>query len=68
MNMMMNDLPVGFRFYPSEEELLGYYLPNKLNGTAPHIDRVIPVVHIYDYNPWDLPRKLFTSKFLYLHL
>lgn len=52
----MNGLPVGFRFYPTEEELLSYYLSNKLNGTAPEIDRVIPVVHIYDYNPWELPQ------------
>lgn len=53
----MNDLPVGFRFYPTEVELVSFYLPHKLNGTRSDIDRVIPVVNIYDYNPWDLPRK-----------
>ncbi|KAL8509446.1 hypothetical protein ACS0TY_016600 [Phlomoides rotata] len=52
----MNDLPVGFRFCPNEEELVSFYLLNKLNGTrSSDIDAVIPVVNIYDYNPWDLP-------------
>ncbi|XP_057784747.1 NAC domain-containing protein 90-like isoform X2 [Salvia miltiorrhiza] len=47
---------VGFRFYPTEEELLCYYLPKKLNGPTPHIDRVIPLLRIYDYSPWELPQ------------
>ncbi|KAG6412164.1 hypothetical protein SASPL_124834 [Salvia splendens] len=52
----MGDWPVGFRFYPTEEELLLYYLPNKLNAMNPDIDRVIPLLNIYDYNPWELPQ------------
>ncbi|KAI3447438.1 hypothetical protein Pfo_004103 [Paulownia fortunei] len=52
----MDDLPVGFRFYPTEEELVSFYLRNKLKGTRPDLDRVIPVVDIYNYNPWDLPQ------------
>ncbi|KAL1566135.1 NAC domain-containing protein 90-like [Salvia divinorum] len=52
----MGDLPVGFRFYPTEEELLCYYLPNKQNAANPDIDRVIPLLNIYDYNPWELPQ------------
>lgn len=56
----MKDLPVGFRFFPNEEELISFYLVNKLNGTtSSDIDAVIPVVNIYDYNPWDLPRKFY---------
>ncbi|KAG8376747.1 hypothetical protein BUALT_Bualt09G0095900 [Buddleja alternifolia] len=27
-----------------------------LNGTRPELHRVIPLLHIYDYNPWDLPQ------------
>ena len=50
------EVVVGFRFYPTEEELLSYYLPKKLNGPTPAIDRVIPILPIYDYNPWELPR------------
>ncbi|CAI9760852.1 unnamed protein product [Fraxinus pennsylvanica] len=40
----------GFRFYPTEEELVSFYL-------LVDIDRAIPSLHIYDYNPWDLPRE-----------
>ncbi|XP_047965276.1 NAC domain-containing protein 90-like [Salvia hispanica] len=47
---------VGFRFFPTEEELLTYYLPKKLNGLTPLIDRVIPLLQIYDYSPWELPQ------------
>ncbi|XP_057534909.1 NAC domain-containing protein 90-like [Amaranthus tricolor] len=46
----------GFRFFPTEEELISFYLRQKLRGgRSDHINRVIPVVYIYDYNPWDLP-------------
>ncbi|KAK4396551.1 NAC domain-containing protein 90 [Sesamum angolense] len=53
----MDDLPTGFRFYPTEEELVSFYLHNKLNGSRPEIDRIIPLLDIYDYNPSDLPRE-----------
>ena len=54
-------LTPGFRFYPTEEELISFYLQQKLHGGRPDIDRVIPVVYIYDYNPWDLPSMLHSS-------
>ncbi|KZV40562.1 NAC domain-containing protein 90-like [Dorcoceras hygrometricum] len=46
----------GFRFYPTEEELVLFYLHHKLRGTKPEIDRVIPVLDIYEYHPSDLPQ------------
>ncbi|KAL0374839.1 UNVERIFIED_CONTAM: NAC domain-containing protein 90 [Sesamum radiatum] len=52
----MDDLPTGFRFYPTEEELVSFYLHNKLNGSRPEIDTIIPLLDIYDYNPSDLPQ------------
>ncbi|KAM3202128.1 putative NAC domain-containing protein 61 [Capsicum annuum] len=45
----------GFRFYPTEEELISFYLHKKLEGKTPKLDRVIPVVTIYDLDPWHLP-------------
>lgn len=58
---MVDDYPPGFRFYPTEEELVSFYLHNKLAGHRQDLnllmDRIIPVINIYDYNPWDLPRK-----------
>ncbi|XP_022888528.1 NAC domain-containing protein 90-like isoform X2 [Olea europaea var. sylvestris] len=54
---MDDQLAPGFRFYPTEEELVSFYLRNKLQGTrVVDIDRVIPTLHIYDYSPWDLPQ------------
>ncbi|KAH7842922.1 hypothetical protein Vadar_010712 [Vaccinium darrowii] len=52
----MEDLPPGFRFYPTEEELVSFYLHNKLEGRGEGLDRVIPVLYIYEFNPWDLPQ------------
>ncbi|KAI7998972.1 NAC domain-containing protein 90 [Camellia lanceoleosa] len=51
----MADMAPGFRFYPTEEELVSFYLQNKLQGRQ-DLDRVIPVLYIYHYNPWDLPQ------------
>ncbi|KAK6944065.1 NAC domain [Dillenia turbinata] len=54
---MGDEKPPGFRFYPTEEELVSFYLRHKLQGTGgEELDRVIPVLNIYDFNPWDLPQ------------
>ncbi|XP_037492117.1 NAC domain-containing protein 90-like [Jatropha curcas] len=56
----MEDLPPGFRFYPTEEELISFYLHNKLEGRREDLnrimDRIIPVLDIYEHNPWELPQ------------
>ncbi|RDX66073.1 NAC domain-containing protein 90, partial [Mucuna pruriens] len=52
----MENMPPGYRFYPTEEELISFYLHNKLQGEREDINRVIPVVDIYDYNPSQLPQ------------
>ncbi|XP_004291581.1 PREDICTED: NAC domain-containing protein 90-like [Fragaria vesca subsp. vesca] len=47
----------GFRFYPTEEELVSFYLLNKLESKRQgSIRRVIPDLDIYSTEPWDLPR------------
>ncbi|XP_031282569.1 NAC domain-containing protein 90-like [Pistacia vera] len=57
---MIDEMPPGFRFYPTEEELVSFYLHHKLQGTRDDLnrlmDQVIPVVNIYDFNPWELPQ------------
>jgi hypothetical protein len=54
-------IPPGFRFYPTEEELVSFYLHNKLEARREDLlrvmDRLIPVLDIYEFNPWELPRK-----------
>ena len=52
----------GYRFYPTEEELISFYLQRKLEGDQREdINQVIPMLDIYEYNPWDLPRKILIS-------
>ncbi|VVA33864.1 Hypothetical predicted protein [Prunus dulcis] len=48
----------GFRFSPTDEELISYYLKNKLEGPEPGKSvEVIPEVDICNFEPWDLPAK-----------
>ncbi|XP_027927348.1 NAC domain-containing protein 90-like isoform X1 [Vigna unguiculata] len=51
----MADLPPGFRFYPTEEELVAFYLHNQLEGQRQDTSRVIPVIDINGVEPWNLP-------------
>lgn len=49
--------PPGYRFYPTEEELVSFYLPNELDGQRDDLHRVIPVVNVYQHEPWHLPKE-----------
>ncbi|KAK3205674.1 hypothetical protein Dsin_019720 [Dipteronia sinensis] len=52
----MEQYPPGFRFYPTEEELVTFYLHNMLEGNRPEVHRVIPVIQFYEIEPWHLPK------------
>ncbi|PIA46951.1 hypothetical protein AQUCO_01500469v1 [Aquilegia coerulea] len=47
------DLP-GFRFHPTEEELLDFYLKKMVFGKKFRFD-VIGFLNIYHHDPWELP-------------
>ncbi|KAL2632135.1 hypothetical protein R1flu_016821 [Riccia fluitans] len=49
-------LPPGFRFHPTDEELVVYYLKRKV-GNRPIGLEVIAEVDLYKWEPWDLPDK-----------
>ncbi|KAH7573950.1 hypothetical protein ACOSP7_007903 [Xanthoceras sorbifolium] len=49
-------LPPGFRFHPSDEELITYYLVNKISD-ANFTGRAIGDVDLNKCEPWDLPGK-----------
>uniref|UniRef100_J3M7M7 NAC domain-containing protein n=1 Tax=Oryza brachyantha TaxID=4533 RepID=J3M7M7_ORYBR len=52
----MGELPPGYRFYPTEEELVCFYLRHKLDGRrCRDIERVIPVADVCSLDPWQLP-------------
>ncbi|XP_024928408.2 transcription factor JUNGBRUNNEN 1 isoform X2 [Ziziphus jujuba] len=44
----------GFRFHPTDEELVGFYLRRKVEKKAISIE-LIKQIDIYKYDPWDLP-------------
>ncbi|KAG8084326.1 hypothetical protein GUJ93_ZPchr0010g10110 [Zizania palustris] len=54
-------LPPGFRFHPTDDELVGYYLKRKSDNLKIELE-VIPVIDLYKFEPWELPEKSFLPK------
>ncbi|XP_021288467.1 transcription factor JUNGBRUNNEN 1-like [Herrania umbratica] len=53
---MDEDVPLpGFRFHPTDEELLSFYLQRKVDKKPIKIE-LIKQMDIYKYDPWDLPK------------
>ena len=54
------DLPPGFRFHPTDEELITHYLARKAadDRFAP---RAVGEADLNKCEPWDLPCKLYPS-------
>ncbi|XP_050209396.1 NAC domain-containing protein 78-like isoform X2 [Mercurialis annua] len=51
-----SSLAPGFRFHPTDEELVRYYLKRKITNKPFKFD-AIAVVDVYKTEPWDLPGK-----------
>ncbi|KAF9678996.1 hypothetical protein SADUNF_Sadunf07G0094200 [Salix dunnii] len=51
-----SSLPPGFRFHPTDVELVKYYLKRKVLGKKHHF-QAIAEIEINKYAPWDLPNK-----------
>uniref|UniRef100_A0ACD6AD08 Uncharacterized protein n=1 Tax=Avena sativa TaxID=4498 RepID=A0ACD6AD08_AVESA len=49
-------LAPGFRFHPTDEELVSYYLKRKVLGRPLKVD-AIAEVDLYKLEPWDLPAR-----------
>lgn len=47
-------LAPGFRFHPTDEELITYYLLRKVSDTA-FTSKAVAVVDLNKSEPWDLP-------------
>ncbi|CAB4295240.1 unnamed protein product [Prunus armeniaca] len=45
----------GFRFHPTDEELVGFYLKRKIQQRPLSIE-LIKQLDIYKFDPWDLPK------------
>ena len=53
----------GFRFHPTDEELVSFYLKKKIQQKPISIE-LIKQLDIYKFDPWDLPSKLETNSSL----
>ncbi|KAH9614936.1 hypothetical protein KSS87_012380 [Heliosperma pusillum] len=49
-----SNLPPGFRFHPTDEELIIHYLKNQAMSRPCPVS-IIPEVDIYKFDPWHLP-------------
>ncbi|XP_078440273.1 protein NTM1-like 9 [Wolffia australiana] len=56
VEMSVESMPVGFRFRPTDEELINHYLKGKINGRKDSRE-VIPEIDVCKFEPWDLPEK-----------
>ncbi|RID76917.1 hypothetical protein BRARA_B03866 [Brassica rapa] len=50
------NLPAGFRFHPTDEELVKFYLCRRC-ASEPISVPVIAEIDLYKFNPWELPDK-----------
>lgn len=48
----------GFRFHPTEEELIEFYLRRKVEGKRFNVE-LITFLDLYRYDPWELPGIFF---------
>ncbi|XP_023517496.1 NAC domain-containing protein 37-like [Cucurbita pepo subsp. pepo] len=55
-SMESSCVPPGFRFHPTDEELVGYYLRKKVASQKIDLD-VIKDIDLYRIEPWDLQEK-----------
>ncbi|XP_010271445.1 PREDICTED: NAC domain-containing protein 37-like [Nelumbo nucifera] len=56
MESMESCVPPGFRFHPTDEELVGYYLKKKVTSQKIDLD-VIRDIDLYRIEPWDLQER-----------
>ncbi|XP_024541642.1 NAC domain-containing protein 74 isoform X2 [Selaginella moellendorffii] len=52
--------PPGFRFRPTDQELVGFYLARKVSGRSIQAN-IIAEVDLYKCEPWDLPGKSYVT-------
>ncbi|XP_028787052.1 NAC transcription factor 29-like [Neltuma alba] len=51
---MQSRVPPGFKFCPTEEQLVAYYLRHKLMALDPSVYTTLPDIDVCKFEPWDL--------------
>lgn len=54
---LSSQFPPGFRFHPTDEELITQYLWKKATASLPSDWAIIADVDLYKFNPWELPER-----------
>lgn len=57
-------VPPGFRFHPTDEELVDYYLRKKVASKKIDLD-VIKDIDLYKIEPWDLQGNQSTAHYIH---
>ena len=57
----------GFRFHPTDEELVSFYLKRKVEKKRPLSIEIIKENDIYKHDPWDLASMFFLF-YIYFYL
>ena len=57
MGKLSLDLPPGFRFSPTDKELIERFLKRKITGNDKEI-YFVPEIEFYKLEPWDIQRNL----------
>ncbi|PKU73255.1 NAC transcription factor 29-like [Dendrobium catenatum] len=57
--VMNSHFPPGFRFNPTDQELINCYLTQKVSASLPSDWNIIADIDLYKFNPWDLPGEAF---------
>lgn len=54
------ELPAGFRFHPTDDELVNHYLIRKC-ASHPISAPIVAEIDLYKFDPWDLPGTFETA-------
>ena len=54
----VSQLPPGFRFHPTDQELIIHYLRKRVNSSLTPATSIIAEIDLYKFDPWELPGNL----------
>ncbi|KAK8916397.1 NAC domain-containing protein 18 [Platanthera zijinensis] len=60
-----SSFPPGFRFHPTDQELIIHYLRKKITSSVPLSSAIIADIDLYKFNPWELPGDLLINSPFY---